>query len=173
VRVGFLPVDLARWDKARPGDLLAVGLWSDVRPLRGATGLLDWRLCGRLSALIAAGQVAGAADEQTLIPSANRLVWRLVLCAGLGPRAEFSERRFVRAIHRTLVAMRGLKIARLALALPGREGDRIPARRAFQLLMQESEETLPGIVDDLTIIEPAAVQKEMTELLRQRAVKRA
>lgn len=173
MRVGFLPVDLARWDQAAPGDLLAVGLWSDVRPLRGAVGLLDWRLCGGLGALLAAGSISGAADEKTLLPGARRLVWRYVLCVGLGARGEFSERRFVRALHRTLVTMRGLKVGRLAVALPGRDTDRIPVRRAFELLMKESEETLPGIVEDLTIIEPPAVQKEMAELLRQRATKRA
>jgi hypothetical protein len=44
----FLPVDLLRWDRGPGGDALVVPVWSDVRPLRGAAGLLDWRLCGRL-----------------------------------------------------------------------------------------------------------------------------
>jgi len=172
VRVGFLPVDLNRWDAAPGGDLLAVGLWSDVRPPRGAAGLLDWRLCGRLSALMAAGKVAGAPDEQTLIPSGRRLPWKLVLFAGLGARADFSERRFVAAVHRTLKTMRGLKLARLAVALPGRDAERIAARRAFQLFADESDKTLPVVMDDLTLIEPPPAQKELAEVVRQRTARR-
>jgi hypothetical protein len=173
VRVGFLPIDLARWDQAAAGDLLVVGLWSDVRPLRGAAGLLDWRLCGRVSALIAAGRVVGATDEQLLIPSAHRLSWRLALASGLGPSADFSEGRFRRMVQLTLKTMRGLKLARVAMALPGREGDRIPARRAFEMVMTETEEASPGLVEELTLIEPPAAQKELAELLRKRKVGRA
>jgi hypothetical protein len=167
LRVGFLPMDLARWDQGRPADLLAIGLWSDVRPLRGAAGLLDWRLCGKLSTLIVAGKVNGAADEQTLMPGAHRLIWKLVLAVGLGPRAEFSEPKFSRVIRRILKTMSGLKLGSLALALPGREDNRITAARAFALLMKESREVLPEALDDLTLIEPPVAQKEMAELLRQ------
>ena len=173
MRLGFLPVDLARWDGAPPGDLLAVGIWSDVRPPRGAAGLLDWRLCGKLSALMAAGKVAAAPDEQTLIPTGRRLPWRMVLFAGLGARADFSERRFVAAVHRTLMTMRGLKLTRLAMALPGRDAERILPRRALQLFVDESEKTLPAVLDDLTLIEPVPAQKELAELARQRAARAA
>jgi hypothetical protein len=168
VRIGFLPIDLARWDQAEAGDLLAVGLWSDVRPLRGAAGLLDWRLDGRLSSLIVAGHLTGAEGEQLLVPVGHRLAWRFALAAGLGAAATFSERRFVDVVNRTLATMRGLKLARLAVALPGRDGDRIRAPRAFQLFMKEAEETLPGIVEQVTIIEPVAAQKEIGELMRKR-----
>ena len=59
--VAFLPIDLSRWDHGPGGDALVVPVWSDVRPLRGAAGLLDWRLCGRLSQMIREGRVSGAA----------------------------------------------------------------------------------------------------------------
>ena len=71
MRVSLLPIELTRWDQAAPGDAICVSVWSDVRPLRGAAGLLDWRMCGRLSALVAAGKVTGAEGEQTLFPTAH------------------------------------------------------------------------------------------------------
>ena len=168
MKIGFLPVELARWDQAPPGDLLAVGFPSDVRPLRGAAGLLDWRFDGRLSALIVAGDLSGAPDEQLLIPSNRRLPWRLTLAVGLGPSAELDETRSARMIHRTLLTMRGLGLRRLALALPGRDANRIPARRALQVFLHEAEETLPGIVDELTLLETPAGQKELGEVVRKR-----
>src|SRR5262249_40039880 len=110
--------DLTRWDQARPGDLMLVPIWTDVRPLRGASGLLDWRRCGRLSSVMLAGKVTGAEVEQTLFPSGGRLAWRLVLAVGGGARAEFSEKRLRALMRRTLGTIRGLGASRVALALP-------------------------------------------------------
>jgi Cytosol aminopeptidase family, N-terminal domain len=168
VKIDFLPVDLTRWDQAPPGDLLAVGLYSDVRPLRGAAGLLDWRFDGRLSALIVAGNLSGALDEQLLMPTRQRLPWRLALAVGLGPVAAMDEARFTRVVNRTLATMRGLSLSRLAMALPGRDAERIPARLGLQLFLKEAEETLPGIVAELTLIESVSGQKELGEVVRRR-----
>jgi Cytosol aminopeptidase family, N-terminal domain len=168
VKISFLPLDLARWDQAAPGDLLAVGFTSDVRPLRGAAGLLDWRFDGRLSALIVAGGLTGALDEPLLMPSNGRLPWRLTLAVGLGPSAELDEARAARAMRRILTTMRGLGLVRPALALPGREGDRLPAKRALQLFLEETEKTLPGVLDEVTLVETPAGQKELGDAVRKK-----
>jgi hypothetical protein len=176
VQVTLLPVDLTRWDQAPPADAICVFLWSDVRPMRGAAGLLDWRMCGRLSALIAAGQVTGAEGEQMLLPSAHRLPWRLVLALGAGPRGDFNDRRLTAGVRRALGALRGLGGRRVALALPGRDGERagtvggVSPRRALDLTLHEVD-ALPGIVDELTVITAAAAQKELTDALRLRAAR--
>jgi len=173
MKITFLPLELARWDQAPPGDLLAVGFYRDVRPLRGAAGLLDWRFDGRLSSLIVAGGLTGALDEQLLMPSNRRLPWRLTLSVGLGPSAELDEARATRAIQRVLTTMRGLGLARLAMALPGREGDRLPAKRALQLFLEESERTLPGVLAEVTLVETPAAQKELGDAVRKRGATRA
>ncbi|HEX3698784.1 MAG TPA: M17 family peptidase N-terminal domain-containing protein [Polyangia bacterium] len=172
MQIGFLPVELARWDQAKPSELLTVGFWSDVRPLRGVPGLLDWRLCGKLSAWMASGKVAGTDGEQTLFPSGGRLPWKLVLVAGLGRRADFTEKKFRAVVHRIVKTMRGLGLQRAAMALPGRgESTGIPARRALDLVIHESEEVQPGILTELTVIDGPTAQKEMTDLLRQRGMR--
>jgi hypothetical protein len=180
--VAVVPVDLARWDHARPGDLLAVPVFTDVRPLRGAAGLLDWRMCGRLSGFVTAGKLSGAEGEQLLFPSASRLPWRFVLAAGAGTFADFSDKRLRALVKRTVATVRGLKVSRVALALPLREprpgesmgGAESPAslwaRRALDLAMAEIE-AQPGTVGELTIITPPALQKDLTEALRLRAVR--
>jgi cytosol aminopeptidase family protein len=168
MKVSFLPPDLARWDQAASGDLVAAGFYQDVRPLRGAAGLLDWRFDGRLSALIVAGGMTGALGEQLLMPSNRRLPWRLMLAVGLGPSAELDEPRAAQAMQRVLGTMRGMGLARLTLALPGREGERLGARRALQLFLDETEKILPGVLEEITLIESPAGQKELGDAVRRR-----
>jgi Cytosol aminopeptidase family, N-terminal domain len=176
MQIGFLPIELPRWDQAKPADILSVGFWSDVRPLRGAPGLLDWRLCGKLSSWMVSGKVAGSDGEQTLFPSGGRLPWRLVLVQGLGKRADFTEKKFRAVVHRVVKTLRGLRVSRVAMALPGR-GDGttgsavVPARRALDLVIHESEEVQPGVLRELTVIDSAVAQKEMADLLRQRGLR--
>jgi hypothetical protein len=179
VQVTLLPIELPRWDQAPPADAICIPVWSDVRPLRGAAGLLDWRMCGRLSAMMAAGKVTGAEGEQTLFPSAGRLPWRLVLALGAGARRDFNEARLVAGLRRALKATAGLGARRLAYALPGRDGERIVAgsppsvpasRRALDLVLQELDGGAAPL-DELTVIAPGAAGKELAEVLRLRAVR--
>jgi hypothetical protein len=180
VLVALLPIELSRWDQAPPADALCVPVWTDVRPLRGAAGLLDWRMCGRLSAMLASGKVTGRQGEQTLFPTTHRLPWRLVLALGGGPRRDFSDTRFASSVRQALNALRGLGARKLALALPGRDGERattgptaaLTSRRALDLLLETVDAT-PDIIDELTVIAPTAVQKELGEVLRLRAVRAA
>src|SRR6266446_3210351 len=50
--------------------------WKLERPLTGLAGLVDWRLSGRLSRLIRAGLVIGAAGEALLTPPGMRLAFK-------------------------------------------------------------------------------------------------
>jgi hypothetical protein len=60
VSVSFLASDLGKWDQLENApETLVLPFFSDERPLRGAAGLCDWRLCGRLSRMLQAGRVAG------------------------------------------------------------------------------------------------------------------
>ena len=53
-----IEVDSASVERVR-ADLAAVPLFTEDRPLRGGVGRADWRLCGRLSELVASGRLAG------------------------------------------------------------------------------------------------------------------
>ena len=79
--LSVLPLDLVRWDeaaRATPGrttvrECLVLAVFEDDRPLRGAAGLADWRLCGRLSKLLKANRATGKAGETMLLPPGHRL----------------------------------------------------------------------------------------------------
>ena len=65
--VQFLGCELAKWEEAG-GDALVLTFFREERPLRGAAGLADWRLCGRLSRLIKLGRLRGDNGESLLMP---------------------------------------------------------------------------------------------------------
>jgi hypothetical protein len=160
-----MPLDLARWDQSPGGDLFVIPVWSDVRPLRGAAGLVDWRLNGRLSACLREERFTGAHGERLLLPT-RRLPWRAVLALGLGESRDFDEARFVGALETTFTVLQGLGLHTVATALPGRESGRIPPERAVGLF-RKTVHAHHGVtaVTALTLIDQPAALKVMGELL--------
>jgi hypothetical protein len=166
--VAFLPVDLSRWDHGPGGDALVVPVWSDVRPLRGATGLLDWRLCGRLSQMIREGRVSGAAHEKLLLVT-TRIPWRRVLAVGVGASTAFDEDAFRSTIDCSLKALRGIGASSIAMALPGRDIDLIcpdRAARQFMAVLAQSEQPDGAWLERLTVIDAPSASKSLGDAFR-------
>ncbi|MSP61743.1 MAG: leucyl aminopeptidase [Myxococcales bacterium] len=157
--LSFLSPELAKWDALARGEtapeLVVIPLFSDERPLRGAAGLCDWRLCGRLSRLLLAGRVTGAFGETTLLP-AGGLAFRKLVLFGLGKADEFGEERFREAVRAIARLTERLAVRGLALSLPGRSTGLLAARRAFDLWTEEV-----GSAGDVWLLEPPAAQKEI------------
>lgn len=164
VRVSFLPPDLARWEGSG-AEALCLSFFSDERPLRGAAGLADWRLCGALSRCILDGRMQGDAAEVMLMPAARKLPFGKVFLFGLGPSRNFTELRYRDAVRRTWDVVRNVGARSFALAAPGRSREAIPPRRALELILEEvrDEHDL-----EVFVIEPLTGQKEMASALRQR-----
>src|SRR5215472_14471613 len=89
----FLPPELRRLDEAKV-ELCACSIWSDERPMRGLAGLLDWRLGGRLSALVKSGFLQGELGESLLMPGKPHVSFEKVLVVGLGSRTRFDDGTF-------------------------------------------------------------------------------
>ena len=98
-------------------DSIVVGLCRGVRPLAGLLGILDWRLCGRLSSLVAEGQITGASDERVLIPTGARLAVPRVVVYGWGSPAEAKADGALRVEH-IATMLEQLRAARVAFAFP-------------------------------------------------------
>jgi hypothetical protein len=162
VEIYLLPLDLARWDQSVGGDLFVIPVWSDVRPLRGAAGLVDWRLNGRLSECLREERFTGTLGERLLLPT-RRLPWRAVLALGLGNSSDFDETRFHTAIETTFTVLRGLGLQTVATAFPGRESGRLAPERAVGLFQQSAH--AHADVTALTLIDTPAALKVMGELL--------
>jgi hypothetical protein len=73
-------------------DALVVGLCSDVRPLGGVLGMVDWRLCGRVSTMIGNGAITGADGEKVLFPTQGRVRVPRLFLYGWGPLQQASAK---------------------------------------------------------------------------------
>jgi hypothetical protein len=131
----FVPPELRRLDDANV-EVCACTLWSDERPLRGVAALLDWRLGGRLSALLKSGFVTGADGETLLVPGKPQLPFEKVLLLGLGPRAAFDDATFRRAVLRMASSLEGLRVRRAVVELPGRAGGAVDPEQAITMALE-------------------------------------
>ena len=158
-----LAADLAKWDEA-DRDALVLPIFADERPLRGAAGLADWRLNGRLSRLLRAKKASGERGETVLLPPGRRLRFARVMLFGLGESKGYGEDRYradVRRI-REIAAQAGMES--YAIQAPGRATGLIGARRALELWIDEADRDDRSA--DVTLIDDPAGSKDMAELLR-------
>jgi hypothetical protein len=119
----YLEVSAAAPERVR-ADLLAVPVFSDERPLRGAAGRADWRLCGSLSRLVAARRLAGRPGEAVLAASFGGLAVPLVLALGVGPRRSFDASGLQTFAGEAVRRALALRVPTLALPMPGETSER-------------------------------------------------
>lgn len=113
-------VELAGEEAERvPADLLVAPCFESERPLVGAAGRVDWRLCGYLSSLLEREIIAGRSGEVVLLPSAGRLRAPRTLLVGLGPRKAFRASALRDAVMRAVQRAADLRAGVVALAVPG------------------------------------------------------
>jgi len=159
--LSVLPLDLARWDEAAR-DCLVLPVFRDDRPLRGAAGLADWRLCGRLSRLIRSQKATAEPGETLLLPPGRRLRFQRILWFGLGDAKGYNDDRFRRDLAWILDVVSRAGAKDWALQAPGRASGLIGARRAVEIILDDG--TL--LDQPLTLLEDPAGQKDIAELLR-------
>ena len=129
MELSYYPLTMEALDQA-DAEALCLFVSEDERPLTGLAGLVDWRLSGRLSRMIRAGLVIGAAGEALLTPPGMRLAFKKLFVFGLGSARSEEElaARLLDALRR--LAQAGVKDA--ALQLPAR----LAPERGVQTLMQ-------------------------------------
>ena len=157
----FIAPSLRDLDTAT-AELLACCIWSDVRPVRGLAGLLDFRLAGKLSGLSREKFLDGAMGEALLLPGRPRLPFEKVLVFGLGARSGFGEGTFRQAVQHISQALEGLHVLRAVVELPGRCDGSISPERAAELLV-------PSIASDAHdawwLVEEVEAQRRMAPKL--------
>jgi Cytosol aminopeptidase family, N-terminal domain len=159
-----LAADLAKWDEADARDALLLPFFADERPLRGAAGLADWRLNGRLSRLLKARRASGAAGETVMMPPGRRLRFARVMLFGLGDSRGYTDDRYRADVRRIRAVTDEAGISEYAIQAPGRATGLLGARRALELWIDEAERD--GRQADVTLIDDPAGSKDMAELLR-------
>jgi hypothetical protein len=130
VDIRLVAPDLRELDDTS-AELCACTIWSDERPVRGFADLIDWRLGGRLSALLKSGFLTGAQDEALLIPAKPHLPFEKALVIGLGKREGFGEEGFRAAVRHVARALEGLRVRKAVVELPGRAHGAVGPRDAI------------------------------------------
>lgn len=159
--LSVLPLDLSRWDESAR-DMLVLPVFKDDRPLRGAAGLADWRLCGRLSRLLKANRATAEAGETMLLPPGRRLKFKRVMWFGLGDAKGYTDERFRKDLAWIRTVVKEAGATDWSLQAPGRASGLIGARRAVELMLED--EALSG--HTVTLLEDPSGQKDIAELLR-------
>jgi len=168
--VHFALHDLPSLDQLKT-EALCLPFFADERPLRGAPGLIDWRLCGRISELLVLGRMRGELGEAVLMPARPRLMAERLLWLGAGAQGEMGEvsfRRFVRGLFQRLD---GLRVRTAALVLPGRAVPKLDPARALEWFLDESEPYAQHL-DEITVLDTRDAQRAMQPLI-DRARRRA
>jgi len=132
-------------------EVIVLPFFSDERPLRGATGLIDWRLCGALSRKLMAGYLQGTLGEKALLATPGKLKSERLLLIGLGESAAFDESVAQKACALIAEALREAKVSTAALALPGRSVGLVTALEAMQVWLAASP--VDSELEELSIIE--------------------
>jgi hypothetical protein len=156
--VSFISPALRRLE-ASPTNVVALFLFRERRPLRGITGLVDWRLYGHLSRVVIEGFFEGDFLEQLLVPLGRHLPQHFLLVTGLGDRESFDKQVFLDSVAHTFDAVERLDERDIALALPGRVEGVCPTSDAIDWFIEGYDGH--GEPQEIAVIEPHGAQKTM------------
>lgn len=118
--VNTVPLTLDALDPL-PVDTVCLFVSEDERPLGGAAGFVDWRLCGQLSRLLVDGFFKGTRGESLLLPSNGRIGAPRLVVLGLGPGGEALHPGVLRtALSQAADVLNRARVDSVALELPGR-----------------------------------------------------
>lgn len=99
-------------------NLLILPFFSDVRPLKGTLGIVDWRLNGFLSRLIINDKIQGNYFEKILIPPFERIPAERVLMVSIGKKDEIDSQRMVDFTFRLMETIYKISISGFVMSLP-------------------------------------------------------
>jgi hypothetical protein len=125
-------------------DVVVVGFFQDLKPLKGSSGWVDWRLNGMLSRFVIEMKLNGDWKETTLIPSHGRVTPRIILLVGLGKVGEYSYLRLRELCPYFLETLKKLNVSDICFSLPFGEGTNVDCGKLAEVLLE-------GIADCLDL----------------------
>lgn len=123
-------------------ELLVTGFFKDERPLKGASGLVDWRFNGKFSRFLMEDKLSGDWNETILVPSEGRVTPRMILLLGLGEMKEYGSLRLREVPLRLLQIVKRLDAFEICLSLPYGKDTRVNCGKMAEVLIE-------GIVNGL------------------------
>ena len=120
-------------------ETLCLFVSEDERPLGGAAGFVDWRLCGALSRVLVEKFFTGAPGDQLLFPTEGRIPMGRIFVLGLGKRSALAGEGLGRALGKAVQMLNKAKVESVALEVPGQGvlDDAARARALDQAFLKE------------------------------------
>lgn len=162
--IRFLAPELHHLDALKCEAILAP-FFSDERPLLGALGLIDWRMCGFLSRAIARGDIRGEPLETVLVPLRPRFAVDKLFLFGLGPEKHFDPSTLASIVTHMLSVVARAKVRTTACVLPGRSTGCVGATAAMESFVAASH--VHREQDGVILIEPPEAQREMDPIVQR------
>lgn len=139
------------------GDALGIFLFSDVRPLAGVAGFIDWRACGALSRTVEGSVFKCERGESMLLPTLMRAAFRRLFVFGLGPAAECDAGIFRNELRKASRAMKDAGVAEIALGAPA-------SRKQKGIELEFAKAAATAISNDLQVLFVEQPTDEMNKL---------
>lgn len=90
----------------------------DERPLSGAAGFVDWRLCGEFSRILKSGFFTGTPGDKLLLPTEARVPARKLFAVGLGRTPAITALGLEHALSAAATMLTRAQVESVALAFP-------------------------------------------------------
>ncbi|MGV3619494.1 MAG: M17 family peptidase N-terminal domain-containing protein [Archangium sp.] len=113
-----LTVGLEALDSLSGIEALCCFVTEDERPLSGAAGFLDWRLCGELSRVLISGFFVGAPGDKLLLPTDARVPAKRIFAIGLGRSQSVTALGLEHALTGAAAMLTKAQVPSVALAFP-------------------------------------------------------
>lgn len=139
-------------------DAVVVGMYEDVRPLKGGAGALDWVLCGALSRLVLEERIRGRIGEVALLTSSGKIPSPKIFLVGLGSRESVSPDGLRSAARTAAATVAGAGLRHAAFA-PFPSGGQLEDEHV-RSLRDGLREGVAGKPLELTIVAADAAEQE-------------
>lgn len=99
-------------------DAICCFIAEDERPLPGAAGFVDWRLCGALSRILKDGFFQGVPGEKLLVPTWGQVPAPKLFAVGLGRASSVTALGLEHALAQAAEMLSKAQVSSVALAFP-------------------------------------------------------
>jgi len=113
-----LPVNLDAIDTLSGIEAVCCFISEDERPLSGAAGFVDWRLCGEFSRILKSGFFTGTPGDKLLLPVGAHVPAKKLFAVGLGRSQGITGLGLEHALTQAASMLTKAQVESVALAFP-------------------------------------------------------
>lgn len=148
-------------------EILVLGFFQDVRPVRGLAGEVDWVHNGIFSHLMKQQKLKGQCGEAMLLASEAKLLTPKVLLIGLGPSPSYNDSILRRVLLDVRARLAALKVKRFAMETMGVESRLMGWKHFFDVFLATFKNSAAAEDLDVTLLASGEEEaRAMTEQIR-------